>query len=106
MSRLMSLSAYNHKHLQKMFCGEGARRCGPWWSHESCCLFVSGVVQWQQQVAVVVAFVSQHRWAPAGGISVHVTPIAAHAAAINWGLLTAAVHPKAGAGRFTLLAQH
>lgn len=57
-------------------------------------------------MAVIMAFVNQHRWAPAGGISVHVTAIAAPAAAIYRRLLSAAVHPKAGAGRFSLLAQH
>ena len=53
-------------------------------------------VQWQQQVALVVALLGQRGGPPAGRVSVHVTAVPALPAAVHGGLLPAAVHPEAG----------
>ncbi len=53
-------------------------------------------MQWQQQVALLMALLSQCGRAPAGGVSVHVTAVPALPAAVHGGLFSTAVHAEAG----------
>lgn len=53
-------------------------------------------MQWQQQVALVMALLGQRGWPPAGSVGVHVTAVPPLPAAVHRGLLAAAVHPEAG----------